>query len=213
MSAEASFKGVIAIDGPAASGKGTIAKRLAQRYGLPHLDTGLLYRGAAVVAQDSGTSLEDEQATARIAGSLAPENLDDPRLRTLAVGQAASVVAAHPAVRQALLKLQRDFAEQAGGAVLDGRDIGSVVCPDADVKIFVTATVEERARRRAEELRGRGQPADEAAILAALKERDRRDEERSVSPLIVPADAHLLDTTKLDIEQSIEAAAALVERR
>ena len=207
----AAFQGVIAIDGPAASGKGTIAKRLADRYGLPHLDTGLLYRGVAVASRDAGVAIENPEAAAEIAVALTPESLEDPRLRTLEAGQAASIVAAHPAVRRTLLKLQRDFAAQPGGAVLDGRDIGSVVCPDADVKIFVTAAVEARARRRALELAARGEAADEAAIRDALRERDRRDKERSASPLIIPEDARLLDTTKLDIEQSVAAAAALVE--
>lgn len=207
----ATFRGVIAIDGPAASGKGTIAKRLAARFGLPHLDTGLLYRGVAVAAQDAGCALDEEESVARVAAALTPETLADPRLRTLDAGQAASIVASHPEVRRILLTLQREFAAQPGGAVLDGRDIGSVVCPRADAKIFVTADVETRARRRALELRERGQAADEAEILEALKERDRRDKQRDASPLVVPTDACLLDTTKLDIEQAVAAAVALVE--
>ena len=213
MPSPSAFSGVIAIDGPAASGKGTIAKRLAAIYRLPHLDTGLLYRGAGAATRAAGAALSDEETAARLAAALTPQALADPYLRSVQAGQDASVVAAHPKLRAALLRLQRDFAAQPGGAVLDGRDIGSVVCPEARVKIFVTATVAERARRRTLELRGRGEEADQAAIQAALEERDRRDSERSASPLVIPDDAHLLDTTKMDIEQAVEAAVALVEGR
>ncbi|MEL6978773.1 MAG: (d)CMP kinase [Pseudomonadota bacterium] len=201
---------VIAIDGPAASGKGTIAKRLAARFALPHLDTGLLYRATAAAALAEGAALEDAAAAARAAAALTPAALEDPGLRSAAMSAAASIVAAHADVRATLLQLQRDFASQPGGAVLDGRDIGSVVCPAAPAKLFVTASAAVRAARRARELAGRGEPADLAAIEQDLITRDRRDRERSASPLTQATDAHLLDTTDLDIDQAVEAAARYV---
>jgi cytidylate kinase len=197
---------IIAIDGPAASGKGTLAKRLAAHYRLPHLDTGLLYRGVALALIDRRLPLEDPDFAEGAARSLELDHLNDPRLRGGEMGGAASIVAAIPGVRAALLEFQRSFAAQFGGAVLDGRDIGTVVAPDADVKLFVTASAEERARRRARELRGRGERADEQAILADIRARDARDGARSVAPLKPAADARLLDTTNLDID-----AIALVE--
>ncbi|MEM9724428.1 MAG: (d)CMP kinase [Pseudomonadota bacterium] len=206
------FVGVIALDGPAASGKGTIAKRLAARYGLPHLDTGLLYRGVGAAMRARGAALENAAEAARCAACLDTSTLDDPALRSVSAGQDASIVAAYPEVRAALLKVQRDFAARPGGAVIDGRDIGMVVCPTAKRKIFVTADVDVRAKRRALELSARGETADLAQIQAALEERDRRDRERSVSPLLAPPDAHLLDTTNLDIERSVARAIAFVER-
>ncbi len=205
---------IIAIDGPAASGKGTLARRLAAHYGLPHLDTGLLYRGTAAAVLASGGRLEDEAAAARAASGLDPARLgEDESLRGRPMGEAASVVAAHPAVRAALLDLQRAFAAQPGGAVLDGRDIGTVICPDAQVKLFVTASPEERARRRTRELDGRGEPADPAAILEDIRRRDERDSARSAAPLLKADDALMLDTTTLGVEQSFLAALALVEAK
>lgn len=202
---------IIAIDGPAASGKGTLARRLAAHYRLPHLDTGLLYRGTAAAMAAAGKPLDDAQAAATLARALDPATLDESALRGRPMGEAASVVAAHPQVRAALLDLQRAFAARPGGAVLDGRDIGTVICPDADVKLFVTASAEERARRRTRELVGRGEDADPAAILEDIRRRDERDSGRSAAPLVRAADAVLLDTTALDVERSFEAALAIVE--
>ncbi|MEQ4596736.1 MAG: (d)CMP kinase [Methylobacteriaceae bacterium] len=203
---------VIAIDGPAASGKGTLAKRLALHYGLPHLDTGLLYRAVALTLLDAGGDLDDTGAAARAASDLSAERLTDPRLRERAMGEAASRVSSVPEVRAALLSWQRRFAEAAEGAVLDGRDIGTVVCPDARVKLFITAAPEERARRRHRELLGRGAETTLAAILADIRARDARDSSRAAAPLKAAEDAVVLDTTELDAEAAFAEAVAIVER-
>lgn len=203
---------IIAIDGPAASGKGTLAKRLAQHLNLPHLDTGLLYRAVGRAAIDSGLDLEDADATAEIADGLDVARLDENRLRGREMGEAASVVAAHPKVRKALLDLQRRFAHQRGGAVLDGRDIGTVIAPGAEVKIFVTADAEIRARRRHLELEKRGDAPPFESVLADIRKRDARDAGRADAPLKPAPDAHVLDTTALDVESAFAAALALVER-
>jgi cytidylate kinase len=206
---------IIALDGPAASGKGTIARRLAAHFGLPHLDTGLLYRGVGRIMLDRGFPLDNVEIAAAIAENLDVADLAGEALRTREAGEAASVVAAHPPVRQALLELQRAFAAQTGGAVLDGRDIGTVIAPDALAKLFVTASPEERARRRFRELVGRGELADEeayyAAVLADIAKRDARDSGRSSAPLVVAPDAVVLDTTDLDVEEAFAAALAAVE--
>jgi cytidylate kinase len=204
---------IIAIDGPAASGKGTLAKRVAAHFGLAVLDTGLLYRAVArdVLAQDG--SLEDEKLAASIARTLDPDSLHDHSLRLPGVGDAASVVAKFPKVRAALLELQRDFARQEPGAVLDGRDIGTVVCPDADVKIFVTATAEVRARRRYAEQAARGEPVTYEGVLASIRQRDARDAGRADAPMKMADDAILLDTTELDIEAAFDAAVGLIKRK
>jgi cytidylate kinase len=201
---------IIAVDGPSASGKGSISRRLAAHLGLPYLDTGLLYRAVARDMLDQGLPLDDEDAAVRAAKSLDLSGLDDPRLRERRMGEAASQVAASPAVREALLELQRDFAHQPGGAVLDGRDIGTVVCPAADVKLYIAASPDERARRRYLELRERGEDVDEDEIYQDILKRDRRDQERSAAPLRKADDAHLLDTTNLDIEQAFKAALGLI---
>jgi CMP/dCMP kinase len=202
---------VIAIDGPAASGKGTLAKRLAAHYGLPHLDTGLLYRAVACALLDTGRPLEDEAAAAQAAAALDPAQLDDPRLRERPMGGAASIVSAYPPVRAALLAFQQRFAAQLSGAVLDGRDIGTVVCPTAEMKLYVTATPEERARRRHLELIAQGEPADFTAILDDIRRRDERDTTRSAAPLKPAADAIILDTTALDAEAVFRAARERVD--
>ncbi|MFD2251345.1 cytidylate kinase [Pseudochelatococcus lubricantis] len=202
---------IIAIDGPAASGKGTLAKRLAAHFGLPHLDTGMLYRGVARQMLDEGARLDDVDAAAGFALSFEPGLIDDERLRGREMGEAASVVAAHPPVRAALLALQRAFAEQPGGAVLDGRDIGTVICPGADIKLFVTATPEVRARRRALELAGRGEPVDEAAILLDIRQRDARDSQRDAAPLVKADDAVVIDTSALDVAGVVASALAIIE--
>ena len=202
---------IIAIDGPAASGKGTLAKRLAQHYGLPHLDTGLLYRGVGRAVLDAGHDLSDEAAAREAASRLAIEKLDEDRLRGPEMGEAASVVAAYPAVRALLLDAQRRFAAQPGGAVLDGRDIGTVIAPGASCKIFVTASPEERARRRHAELNRRGDPISYETVLADIRRRDERDSGRGTAPLVAAPDARLLDTTSLDIEAAFRAALALAE--
>jgi len=204
---------IIAIDGPAASGKGTLARRLAAHYGLPHLDTGLLYRGVARLLLDNGQSLTDEAAATKAAESLDPRVLGDPRLRGREMGEAASVVSAYQPVRDALLAFQRRFSEQATGAVLDGRDIGTVVCPLADAKLFVTAAPEERARRRHLELLDRNEPAEFTAILEDILRRDERDMSRPHAPLKPAFDAMILDTTHLDAEATFRAALELVEGR
>ena len=202
---------IIAIDGPAASGKGTISKRLAAHYGLRHLDTGLLYRAVAKAVLDAGRSPDDSAAAMAATFGLDPARYDEAALKTAAVGSAASVVSAFPQVRDALLAFQRDFAAHPAGAVLDGRDIGTVICPDAEVKIFVTATPEVRAGRRAAEYRGQGHDVDDAAVLADIRARDERDTGRAAAPLKQAADAHLLDTTDLDIDAAIRAAIDIVE--
>jgi len=202
---------IIAIDGPAASGKGTLGKRLASHYGLRHLDTGLIYRAVAKALIDAGHALDDRAAAVAAARALDPARFDETVLKSHAVGEAASLVSALPEVRTALVALQRDFAAQPPGAVLDGRDIGTVICPSADVKIFVTASPEERARRRADELAAQGQPADAAVVLADILRRDERDRTRTAAPLARAADAHLLDTTHLDIDAAVRAAIDIVE--
>lgn len=208
---------IVAIDGPAASGKGTLARRIAAHYGLPHLDTGLLYRGVGRIMLDRGFPLDNAEIAATIAENLDLADLDPERLRDRPTGEAASVVAAHGPVRRALIDLQRAFAGQAGGAVLDGRDIGTVIAPDAPVKLFITATPEERARRRFRELVGRGEVADDeagyAAVLADIVKRDARDSARADAPLKAAGDAAILDTTTLGIAEALAAALALVEER
>lgn len=204
---------IIAIDGPAASGKGTLGKRLAAHYGLRHLDTGLIYRAVARALIDAGQPLDREDEAAAAARRLDPAQLDDPVLKTDPVGRAASQISVFPAVRAALVAFQRDFARQPPGAVLDGRDIGTVICPDADVKIFVIADPRVRAARRYRELIGRGEAADEAAVLADIEARDARDRNRVLAPLKPAPDAHSLDTSALDIDAAVAAAIAIVERR
>jgi CMP/dCMP kinase len=202
---------IIAIDGPAASGKGTLGKRLAAHYGLRHLDTGLLYRAVAKAVVDGGLALDDQAGAVAAARALDPTAFDEKALKAHAVGEAASVVSAIAEVRTALLDFQRDFGRAAPGAVLDGRDIGTVIFPDAEVKILVTATPQERARRRALELQAAGARVSEAEILADILRRDERDMKRSVAPLKAAPDAHLLDTTYLDIDATFRAAVEIVE--
>ncbi|HEV2603403.1 MAG TPA: (d)CMP kinase [Microvirga sp.] len=204
---------IIAIDGPAASGKGTLAKRLATHYGLPHLDTGLLYRAVARLLLDDRRPLTDPLAAEEAALHLDASRLQDPRLRGAEMGGAASLVSGYQPVRDALLAFQRDFAAQATGAVLDGRDIGTVVCPLAEVKLFVTATPEERARRRHLELLARGEVAEFRTILDDIHRRDERDSNRSTAPLKPAVDAVLLDTTSLDADAAFRAALDIVENR
>ena len=200
---------IIAIDGPAASGKGTLGKKLAVHFGLRHLDTGLIYRAVAKALLDAGHPLNDRERAVAAASALDPAQFDEMALKAPAVGEAASIVSAIPEVRTALLAFQRDFAATPPGAVLDGRDIGTVICPDADVKIFVTATPQVRARRRAAEFKARGEPVDEAAVLADILRRDERDTSRAVAPLKPAPDADVLDTTELDIDGAFRAALAI----
>jgi cytidylate kinase len=202
---------VIAVDGPAASGKSTLAKRLAAHLGLRFLDTGLLYRAVARAMLDRGLDHGDAEAAVGVAQALAPADVEPGRLRGEGVGQGASKVAAVPAVRAALLPFQRRFAATAPGAVLAGRDVGTVICPDATFKLFVTASDEERARRRFEELRQRGDEPIYAAVLEELRERDRRDADRAVAPMRVAPDAWVLDTTRLDADAAFAAALGHVE--
>jgi cytidylate kinase len=203
---------IIAIDGPAASGKGTIGKRLASHYGLRHLDTGLLYRAVAKSVLDAGQTPDNAAVAVAAAKLLDPSRFDEAALKSPAVGEAASFVSAIPEVRAALVGFQREFAASPPGAVLDGRDIGTVICPGADVKIFVTAAPEVRAQRRAAEYRASGKDIDDATVLADIRKRDERDSNRSASPLKQAADAQLLDTTQLDVEAAVAAAIAIVER-
>ena len=202
---------IIAIDGPAASGKGTLAKRLAAHYGLRHLDTGVIYRAVAHVLISDGADLKDEAAAVEAARELDPETFENPALKSQKVGTAASVVSAIPRVREALVEFQRQFAAKPPGAVLDGRDIGTVICPDAEVKIFVVADPKIRAHRRTLEARSRGEEADEAAVLADILARDERDQNRAVAPLKPAKDAYLLDNSNLDIEGGVRAAIDIVE--
>ena len=204
---------IVAIDGPAASGKGTLAHRLAEHYGLPHLDTGLLYRATARTLIDEGRRLDDVAAAVKAARGLALIDFDEAALRGREMGEAASVVAALPEVRAALVQAQQSFARRIGGAVLDGRDIGTVICPDATVKIFVTASPETRAQRRALELRSRGESSDYAKVLADILHRDRRDSSRATAPLKPAADAMILDTTDFDVEGTFREAQRLVEKQ
>ena len=203
---------IIAVDGPAASGKGTIARALARHYGLPHLDTGLLYRAVALTVRRLDMDPAKE-ADAVAACDFDDMLLDDPALRSDEIGQLASIVSAHPLVRAALLQRQKRFARQPGGAVLDGRDIGSVIAPDADAKLFVKATPQIRAQRRHKELQGQGSTVSFDKVLADIRARDARDSGRSAAPLVMAADAALLDTSFLSIETSVEKAIALVEAR
>jgi CMP/dCMP kinase len=202
---------IIAIDGPAASGKGTLGKHLAAHFGLRHLDTGLLYRAVAKTLLDEGVPLTDGARASAAARTLDPARFDEAALKSHAVGEAASIVSAIPEVREALVDYQRGFAARPPGAVLDGRDIGTVIAPDADVKIFVTASAQERARRRARELAAQGIAANEAEILADIEKRDERDRSRAVAPLAPAPDAHLLDTTHLDIDAAVRAAIDIVQ--
>ncbi|MEZ5817997.1 MAG: (d)CMP kinase [Hyphomicrobiaceae bacterium] len=204
---------IIAIDGPAASGKGTLAKRIAAHFGYQCLDTGLLYRAVARDVLAQGGSLEDAGLAARVAEALDIASLDDPELRSPGAGDAASVVAKFPGVRMALLGVQRRFAAQKPGAVLDGRDIGTVVCPDADIKIFVTADLAVRARRRYEELRRRGDPVTLQSVTEVLRLRDERDRSRADAPMRAATDADLLDTSEMGIEAAFEAAVELIKRK
>ena len=202
---------IIAIDGPAASGKGTLAKRLAAHYGLHHLDTGAIYRAVAYALISQGADLGDELAAVNAARGLDPTTFDNPVLKSHQVGTAASVVSAIPEVREVLLNFQRQFASQPPGAVLDGRDIGTVICPNAEVKIFVVADPKVRAHRRTLEALARGEAADEAVILADILARDERDQNRAAAPLKRANDAYLLDNSHLDIEGGVRAAIDIVE--
>ncbi|WP_416906864.1 MAG: (d)CMP kinase [Polymorphobacter sp.] len=202
---------VIAVDGPAASGKGTIARALARHYGLPCLDTGKLYRATGLALHRAGLAPEDEAAAASAAAELDPARLDDPALMSADIARYASIVSAHPAVRSALLARQRAFAAQPGGAVLDGRDIGTVICPDAPAKLFVTARAPVRAARRHAELAGSGDDRSLADVLADIEARDARDSSRSAAPLRRAEDAALLDTSDLSIAAAVGQAIRLVE--
>lgn len=202
---------VITVDGPAASGKGTVASGLAAVYGLPMLDSGLLYRAVGVLAARAGHDLDDAQAAAAVARRLTAEDLTDPEFRTRGAGEAASRVAVHTAVRLALRDLQLSFARRPGGAVLDGRDQGTVICPEAPAKLYVTATPEVRAERRWKQLAAQGEDVTYAEILADIARRDERDGGRADSPMRPAPDAVLLDTSEMTIEQAADAARRIVE--
>jgi cytidylate kinase len=202
---------IIAVDGPAASGKGTLARRLATYYGLSYLDTGSLYRATGLAVEAAGARPDDQAAALKAAQSLDPSVYTEDQLRSPGAGEAASQVAAIPAVRSALLEFQRNFAAAPPGAVLDGRDIGTIVCPDADAKLFVTAQPETRAQRRHLEHARRGDDLSYENVLADIRRRDERDSGRAVAPLKPAEDAILLDTTELGIEAAFQAALDLVE--
>jgi cytidylate kinase len=204
---------IVAIDGPAASGKGTLARRLAKHFGLRHLDTGLTYRAVAAKLLETGADLDNEDAAVAAAEALDLDTLDPKRLASHAIGEAASRVAVMPRLRTALREKQRAFAAAPPGAVLDGRDIGTVVFPDAPAKLYVTAAPETRARRRALEMQEAGNDIAEAEVLADLRRRDKRDMARTDSPLRPAPDAYLLDTTDLDIEAAFRAAVEFVGRK
>lgn len=203
---------VIAVDGTAASGKGTIAKKLAQHFGFHHLDSGSLYRLVALGVSEAKGDPNDESDALKAAQAIDPSKASDPRIRSAEIGRLASQVSVFPKVRAALLEYQRAFARRAPGAVIDGRDIGTIVCPDAQAKLFVDARPDIRARRRWLELKSYGDGRSEPAILAELRERDMRDAARAVAPMKPAKDAALLDTSELDIDAAFKAALALVER-
>lgn len=202
---------VIAVDGPAASGKGTIARALAKHFGLPHMDTGLLYRAVALNLWRWGGDPANEFEALRACGELGFDP-DDPELRSEPVSQFASAISIYPSVRTALLQRQQDFARQSGGAVLDGRDIGTVIAPEADVKLFVTASPEVRAERRLKELEGRGMHTHYDDVLADIHARDERDSSRDIAPLRPASDAILLDTSAFDVDEAIAEAIRLAEK-
>jgi cytidylate kinase len=202
---------VVAVDGPAASGKGTVASRLGVMFDLPVLDTGLLYRAVGVLTERAGEDPGDEDAAATVAAILTADQLDDPALRTRAAGELASRVAVHPRVRNALLDFQRTFAGQEGGAILDGRDIGTIICPDAPAKLYVTATAQVRADRRWKQLTAQGEAVAFEDVLADIRIRDARDSGREAAPMRPAVDATLLDTTEMTIEQAADAARRIVE--
>lgn len=202
---------VIAVDGPAASGKGTVASRLAAAYGLPMLDTGLLYRAVGVRILEAGGDLDDPVVAQASALGLDLSELENPRVRTRAAGEAASRCAVHPGVRKALYDLQRAFATQAAGAVIDGRDIGTVIAPEAPAKLYVTATPEVRAGRRWKQLVGQGESVTFEEVLADIRRRDERDGARKDAPMTQAPDAVLLDTSEMTIEQAFDAARRIVE--
>jgi cytidylate kinase len=202
---------IIAVDGPTASGKGTVAAGIAARYGLARLDTGALYRAVGLAVLDAGRDPVDAAAAEAAAKALDLSAIDEARIRSSAAGAAASKAAAIPAVRAALLDAQRAFARQPGGAVLDGRDIGTVICPDADVKLFVTASLAARTERRLKELRARGETISFDELQRQIAERDERDASRADAPLRQALDAHLLDTTSLSIEGAVEAACRIID--
>jgi CMP/dCMP kinase len=204
---------VIAIDGPAASGKGTLARRLAEHFGLSYLDTGSLYRAVGMKVVYSGRDPHDVHAAFEAAHSIDADDLANPRLRQERIGQAASIVSSFPEVRGALLEFQRNFAHGKKGAVLDGRDIGTVVCPGADFKFFITATLYARAKRRHKELSGQGIEVVFESVLEDLRERDARDEKRTVAPLKPAPDAILIDTSDMDANTVFEKAKAVVEKK
>jgi len=202
---------IIAIDGPAAAGKGTLSRRIAETYGYHHLDTGLTYRATAKALLDAGLPLDDEAVAERMALAVELAGLDRDVLSAHAIGEAASKIAVMPSVRRALVEAQRAFSKRAPGTVLDGRDIGTVVCPEAPVKLYVTASPEVRAKRRYDEILGKGESADFDAIFADVKKRDERDMGRADSPLKPADDAHLLDTSEMSIEAAFLAAKALID--
>ncbi|MBW6423661.1 (d)CMP kinase [Rhizobium sp. XQZ8] len=202
---------IIAIDGPAAAGKGTLSRQIADAYGFHHLDTGLTYRAAAKALLDAGLPLDDEAVAEKMAREVELAGLDRNILSAHEIGEAASKIAVMPAVRRALVEAQQAFAGRTPGTVLDGRDIGTVVCPDAPVKLYVTASADVRANRRYEEILGKGQPADYAEIFADVKKRDERDIGRADSPLKPAADAHLLDTSEMSIEAAFQAAKTIID--
>jgi cytidylate kinase len=207
------FRPLIAVDGPAASGKGTVARALARHFGVEHLDTGKLYRAVGLAVRLAGGDPRDAAAAARAAEALDANLLDDPDLMSAVNAESASIVSAHPAVRAALLARQRAFAAHPAGAVLDGRDIGTVIAPEAPAKLFVTAAPEVRAARRAAELGRAGHPLPLAVVLADIRARDARDSDRATAPLAMAADAVLLDTSELPIKAAVAQAIALVEAR
>jgi cytidylate kinase len=211
MSGQVKGPFVIAVDGPAASGKGTVSKGLARDFDLPVLDTGLLYRAVGVLVQRAHGDLDDGEVCAAAAVTLSAEMLEDPALRTRAAGELASRVAVHPHVRAALLEFQRTFASQEDGAILDGRDIGTVICPHAAAKLYVTASPEVRAERRWRQLTGQGEDVAYGDVLADIRIRDARDGGRDAAPMRPAPDAVLLDTSQMTIEQAADAARRIVE--